>query len=86
MTAGTPAVSRDELSYEADARYHHQGKWFTGWAVSVNPRAREEQEFRYGFRWGPARTYNRAGTLIMETNLRMDLRHGAERECPMTAC
>jgi hypothetical protein len=77
---GLPVVPRGKLSYERDARYHCDGRWFTGWALSATPRAREEQEFRDGFRWGPARAYNGGGTLIVETNFRMDLQHGSERE------
>jgi len=73
-------VPRAEVSYEPDARYHHAGAWFTGWAVSSRQGVTEEQEFRNGFRWGSARVHNAAGTLIMESNFRMDLLHGAQRE------
>jgi hypothetical protein len=73
-------VTRAELSYEDDARYHYQGAWFTGWAVSNDRGFREEQEFRYGFRWGPGLVYAPDGHLIQESNFRMDLLHGIQRE------
>ena len=73
-------VPRDEITYEKDARYHHGGGWFTGWAVSSRRGVTEEQEFRKGFRWGPAWAHNAAGTLIMESNFRMDLLYGVQRE------
>lgn len=40
----------------------------------------EEQEFRYGLRWGPAHVRNAAGRLILESNFRMDVLHGVQRE------
>jgi hypothetical protein len=82
MTSETSSrhVPRNELSYEQDARYHHQGAWFTGWADSGQRGFREEQEFRKGFRWGPARIHGPDGRLIQESNFRMDLLHGPQRE------
>jgi len=77
---GLPVVPRPELSYERDGRYHRDGKWFTGWALSTHPKAKEEQGLRSGFRWGPARVYIPSGTLIAEVHFRMDLKYGRERE------
>lgn len=73
-------VAFNDLSYEQDSRYHHAGVWFTGWTYSEYRGFKEEQGFRYGFRWGPARVYNQDGRLIQETNFRMDLLYGFERE------
>ena len=77
---GLPVISSDDLSYEPDARYHYNGQWFSGWALTAeDPRATEEQEFRDGFRWGPARVHLASGLLIQEVHFRMDLKHGRER-------
>lgn len=73
-------VPRNEVSYEKDGRYYHGGDWFTGLAVSSQQGIAEEQEFRIGFRWGAAYVRNAAGTLIMESNFRMDLLYGVQRE------
>jgi hypothetical protein len=73
-------VLLNEVSYERDGRYHWHGQWFTGWAVSEDPRANEEQEFRQGLRWGPARVFNPRGTLIIESSFRRDVFHGPSRE------
>ena len=80
FTSKLKRVPRSEISYEQDARYHHNGGWFTGSAVSSQKGITEEQEFRNGFRWGPAHAHNAAGTLIMESNFRMDLLYGVQRE------
>jgi hypothetical protein len=76
-----PRVPRKELSYnEQDARYYHNGVLFTGRADSEHNGYREDQEFRKGFRWGSAHTYSPDGRLIGESNFRMDLQHGLQRE------
>ena len=72
-------IPHGELAYGQDSRYRHAGELFTGWAESAYRDVKEEQEFRDGFRWGPARVF-KGGRLIMESNFRMDLLHGVERE------
>jgi hypothetical protein len=71
----------EDISYNAkDARYYHDGRLFSGVAVSESPRATDEQEFRYGLRWGYGWTRDAEGRLVEEGTFRMDLLYGVKKE------